>query len=142
MEIKSAPRKRWKELIFGIHIVGQISCFVLVCFCLCFKIQRNFYNMSSKLSPSHSKRFLLKQYSEISGRLKHLFSLTPIDRYSFGKLMFKISIGYDFTLWRDMQNNMIYASPLNTVLEFLCPDIEIQKRHRSAYFVKTILFLQ
>ncbi len=26
----------------------------------------------------------LKQYSEISGRLKHPFSLTPIDRYSLG----------------------------------------------------------
>ncbi len=42
----------------------------------------------------------LKQYSEISGRLKHPFSLTPIDRYSLEKLMFKISIGYDFTLAR------------------------------------------
>ncbi len=42
----------------------------------------------------------LKQYSEISGRLKHPFSLTPIDRYSLGKLMFKISVGYDFTLAR------------------------------------------
>ncbi len=41
-----------------------------------------------------------KQYSEISGRLKHPFSLTPIDRYSLGKLMFKISVGYDFTLAR------------------------------------------
>ncbi len=42
----------------------------------------------------------LKQYSEISGRIKHPFSLTPIDRYSLGKLIFKISVGYDFTLAR------------------------------------------
>ncbi len=42
----------------------------------------------------------LKQYSEISGQLKHPFSLTSIDRYSLGKLMFKISVGYDFTLAR------------------------------------------
>ncbi len=42
----------------------------------------------------------LKQYSEISGRLKQHFSLIPIDRYSLGKLMFKISVGYDFTLAR------------------------------------------
>ena len=26
------------------------------------------------------------------------FSLTPIDRYSLGKFMFKISVGYDFML--------------------------------------------
>ena len=36
----------------------------------------------------------------ISGRLKHPFSLAPIDRYSLGKLIFKISVGYDFTLAR------------------------------------------
>ena len=42
----------------------------------------------------------LKQYSEISGRLKHPFYLTLIDRYSLGKLMFKISVGYEFTLAR------------------------------------------
>ncbi len=40
------------------------------------------------------------QYSDISGRLKHPFSLTPIDRYSLGKLMCKSSVGYDFTLAR------------------------------------------
>ncbi len=42
----------------------------------------------------------LKKYSEISGRLEHPFSLTPIDRYALGKLMYKISVGYDFTLVR------------------------------------------
>ncbi len=44
----------------------------------------------------------LKQYSAISGQLKYPFSLTPIaiDRYSLGKLMFKISVGYEFTLAR------------------------------------------
>ncbi len=42
----------------------------------------------------------LKEYSEISGRLKHPDSLTSIDRYSFKKLMSKIPVGYDFTLAR------------------------------------------
>ena len=34
----------------------------------------------------------LKEYSEISGRLKNLISVTSIDRYSLEKLMFKIPV--------------------------------------------------
>ena len=85
-------------------------------------------------SKTAKRYMILKQYSEISGRLKHPFSLTPIDRYSLGKLMFKIFVGYDFTL--AMRKNMNYTSPLNTVLSFLFPEIEIKNLHRSAYFVK------
>ncbi len=59
--------------------------------------------------------------------------------------MFKISVGYDFTLARYAEYMNYTSSPLNTLLiycNFLCPDIEIKILHRSAYFVKTVLFLQ
>ena len=59
-------------------------------------------------------KYYLKLYS---GRLKHPFSLTTIDRYSLGKLMFKLSVGYDFML-AIMQNNMNYATPLNRYCNF------------------------
>ncbi len=55
------------------------------------------FGWKGKTCFSTTYSFGLKQYSEISGRLKHPFSLTP---YSLGKLMFKISVGYDFTLAR------------------------------------------
>ncbi len=43
----------------------------------------------------------LKQYSEISGCLKHPISVAPINRYSlYKKLMFKIPVGYDIALAR------------------------------------------
>ena len=42
----------------------------------------------------------LMQYSEISQWLKHIFSMTHIDRYSFQQFMFKIPVAYDFTLMR------------------------------------------
>ncbi len=40
----------------------------------------------------------LKEYSEISGRLKH--PISPIDRYSLKKLMFKSPVCYEFLLAR------------------------------------------
>ena len=43
-------------------------------------------------------KYRLKKDTEISRQLKHLISLTPIDRYSFKKAMFKIPVSYDFTL--------------------------------------------
>ncbi len=63
---------------------------------------------------------LLKQYSEIFGWLKHPFSVTPIDRYSLKQLMFKILVGYDFTLVR-------YEGLLHWILycNFWCPCIRI-----------------
>ncbi len=42
--------------------------------------------------------FPLQEYSEISGQLKHLIFLTPVDVCLLKKLMFKIPVEYDFTL--------------------------------------------
>ncbi len=70
------------------------------------KLRTEFVHETSHLSLLKMTQLLvpkspcLKQHSEISGRLKHPFSLTPIDRYSLGKVMFKIPVGYDFTLAR------------------------------------------
>ena len=86
----------------------------------------------------------LKQYSEISGRLKTPFSLTPIDRYSLGKLIvqsfhwlwFYIGeiCGITWIVFLHWTCWILY-------LIFMPGHREIKNLHRSAYFVITVLFL-
>ncbi len=81
------------------------------------------------------RNLTLRQYSEISGRLKHPFSLTPIDRYSLGKLMVKISVAM-ILRWRDMQNNMNCTSPLKYCTVISMPG------HRNSKNPQICLFCQ
>ena len=87
-----------------------------------------------KLKMSHF-RLKLKEYSEISRRVKHLISLTPIN--------WKFQLAMILCLW-NMQDKMNYTSPLYTVVycNFWCIGIRNSKMQRFAHFVKTALFLQ
>ena len=94
---------------------------------------------SFKLHPS----LYFKKYSEISGWLKLPICMIHIDRYPLHEHMFNIPVGYDFVFFEwGMQDNMIYTSPLKTVLYFWMPMHQYSKMQRFTYFVKTGLFLQ
>ncbi len=92
------PRSLKNHDAYKNHFPGYLDmCYTIALFLL--ELPTTYTKQSWKWF-SVPRSFKLKQYSEISGRLKHPFSLTPIDRYSLGKFLFKISVGNDFTLAR------------------------------------------
>ena len=65
------------------------------------------------------------------------FSVTPIDRYSLKPRMFKIPVGYDFTLLRYMRDNInSYFSVEYYTVIYDARASEITKMQRSPYFVR------
>ncbi len=71
---------------------------------------------TGKKSERQAADFTFKQHSEISVRLKHPFSLAPIDRDThLESLCSKFQLAM-ILRWRGMRDNMNCTSPLNSVL--------------------------
>ena len=76
----------------------------------------------NKIDTQRFKGSKLKQHSEISGWLKHPFSVTPISRYSLNTLHSKFHLAMILRWW-DMRDNMNYTSD--------CTEISDAHRHQK-----------